>query len=569
MKNTTLVIISLFVISFSSYSQDNEMLVQKLKEVYVTELPKSFFVIQANTQMPVFTQAPQIIERLSEIKKNQLCPYIIMIWKDDAGIGKHFDKYLKDNYYIEADAFIKVIISSDLYQMLGERPNTAIHYFYNQNQYKTIDGKHERLNELMPYDLVTMSYDGKHPLKDDNLYHTNQVDYFPINDTIAIELFDGHEDRVRLTNITNGRVLKIFDLTRVNHLELFHRFMNYMNVSEEEIKKNNEYLNQIKRSPLRIDKVYVKDANEIYLIGSAQISYKTKETRYIPADYKKETITIKKGDYITENFSIIIKSDTSFSLGDIKVIDTFENNEYNNNNFVDPAGGFYKSDSTYYFFGYNYCKNEDRTYKQFYKRNKATNFIHTYKDDGSGLMLRQDSKGLATLTRPLGEFYFYNEGMYVFGNKEKVFCTLDLFPEIYEYDQKLSIKMITTDDLKYSFRDNSYDSLTVEQVPYFSFYPGFLMDNSVLALLYRQHNNFYIKLFDSKLSLLQTIDITDQIRLKEEMNSIYYYSNMAFFSDNFLNTTFCNEGGCFNERYRINVEPVNSSYFLNVGAFVR
>jgi len=294
MKNIALALISLFLTAFSSRGQTNELHIQKLKELYKSALPKSFFVVQANTQLPVFTQAPQIIERLEEIKKNQLCPYIIMIWKDDAGIGNHLDKYLKDNYYIEQDAFTKAFVSKELYEMLGDPPNTAIHYFYNQNRYKTIDGKHERWNELLPYDLISISYDGKHDLKDDNLYHTNQVDYFPINDSLAIELFDGHEDRVRLTNITNGRVLKIFDLTKVNHLELFHQFMNYMEVSEEEIKKNNEYLSKIKRSPLRIDKAYVKNADEIYLIGSAQISYKTKETRYIPGEQDIYRVIIKK-----------------------------------------------------------------------------------------------------------------------------------------------------------------------------------------------------------------------------------------------------------------------------------
>jgi hypothetical protein len=564
-------ILIFFFLAFSNYSMaiNNDEFIKKLKNVYSQELPSTFFVIQANTLLSTFTQSPQIIERLEEIKKYHLCPYIIMIWKDDAGIGKNFYKYLKENYYIDTTAFLKAIISDELYSELGYNINTTIHYFYNQKHFIKIDGKYESLSKIfLPYDIVSIKFDDKYLLEDDEYYHTNQVNYYPLNDTLAIELFDGHQDRVRLTNIINGKVNKVFDLNQIDHIELFNKFMNYLNLSEDELKKNNDYLNKIRRTPLRIDNVYIKNLSEIYLIGTAMISYRTPYIRYIPSDFKKETITIKPGDYVTDDFDIIIKTDTSFKVKDFNFINTILSNDYNNNNFIDPTGGIYIDEKgNFYMFGYNFCKNSDRTYKEFFKRNKNTNFIHTFVSDGLNLNFRQKEK--SKLHKPLGSFYFYQEGVYFFGTKDNVFAKFSIFPEIFSIKHEIPIAKTTHEKLNYSFLKNNYDTLTSENVPYYCFYPGFLFSNKILTLLIRVNQKFYLKLLDSDLNTIQELDVTEILHLKKEMSSLYFYSNMAFFSDNYLNTIYCNSSGCYNYRYKLSFSPVNSIYFERKENFIK
>lgn len=567
MKRTFILLFTLLYFPSILFALDNEKVINDLKKMYKKELPNSFFIIQANTLLPVFTQAPQIIERIEEIRKHQLCPYIFMIWKDEAGIGKHFFKYLKENYYIDTNDFVQAYIAPELYDQLGNNVNTTIHYFYNLKHFRKIDGKYERFTELLPYDLISIKFDNKYLLEDDSLYHTNQVNYYPINDTFAIELFDGHYDRVRLTNILNGKVLKIFNTDQINHIDLFNKFMNYLKLSEDELHKNNDYLNKIKRTPLRIDNAYIKSINEIYLIGTAQISYRTPEVRYIPGEFKSESIIVKQGDYITEDFGIIIKTDSSFKINDTKFINTFSNSEYNKNNFVDPTGGFYLKEGKYFLFGYNYCKNKDKTYKEFFKRNNSTQFIHTFSSDNINLVF--ENKGEAKLVRPLGKYYFYQEGIYLFGTKQHIYAIMNLFPEIYSYNNTNPVQKISKNIYNYSFRQNSYDTTTIESIPFYCFYPGYIIDHNVLAIFYRSDENFFLKFFDSKLNMIQELNVTDMLHLKDEMKSLYFYSNMAIISDNFLNIIFCNQDGCYNYRYQLSVEPFNSIYFARIDKFLR
>ncbi len=372
---------------------DSERIIYELSKLYGKELPPSFFVIQANTLLPSFTQGPQIVKQIDDIRKKQLCPFIFIIWKDEGGVGKHFYRFVKENYNLDTNKFLKIYLSDTIYNILGlNHPNTAVHYFYNLTHYKTIDGKYERLTDILPYDLIKVTFDKKCLMEDDNYYHTNQVSYFGINDTLAIEFFDSSQDYIRLTNLTNGKIFKIFDLSQIDYLGKFQNYMNYLNLSAEEVKQGNDFLKNIKRTPLKIYDVYIKNVSEIYLLGSCIIAYKTRKKYYIPSEFKKETITLKPGDVITSNFGIIIKTDTSFKVREIKILDEIKDNEYNTKNFVDITSGFYLKDKDVYTLGYNYFREKDKTYRQFYKRNKKTNFIHKFTVDSLFISFQEKGK---------------------------------------------------------------------------------------------------------------------------------------------------------------------------------
>lgn len=569
------ILISLILLIFYSIglSFDNEKFINGLKSLYKKELPRSFFVIQASTLLQGFTQSPQLIKRMEEIREYQLCPYVFMIWKDEGGVGKHFYKYLKEHYYIDTNEFVKAYISSELYDeldKLGKNVNTNIHYFYNLKHYIKIDGKYERVQTLLPYDLINIKFDNQYLLADDSLYHTNQVDYFPINDTLAIELYDGHKARVRLTNIITGKVLKVFDFNQIDHFGMFKRYMNYLHLSDEEIRKNNEYLNSIQRSPIMIDRAYIKSINEIYLVGDVRIMHRSPKTKYIPGEFKSETIIVKKGSYTTSNFDIIIKTDTSFKVKDIKFVDEIADNEYNRKHFLDAPGGIYIRDGKYYFYGYNYCINKDKTYKDFYRRNKSPQFIHIFKPHPKNdSLLIFEGKCESRSFRPFEEYYFYLSRIYMFGTEQNMYAVMDVFPDIYSFNESYPVKKISEEKYVYSFAKHNYDSTTIENIPYSIFHPGYILNDHLYAILYRSYDNYILKLFDTHLNVIQQIDMTDLLHLKKEMKSIEFSSSAVVISPNYISTIYCNQEGCYNYRYKIQFNPFNERYFSRAGKFIK
>lgn len=553
--------------SLPLFSVNNSLFLSKLKGELQKEIPTSFFVIQANTQQSTFTLAPQIIERMQEIHNTQLCPYVIFIWKDDAGIGeKNLHTYLKRNFYIDTSVFIQAIISDELFDILGNNSNSVVHYFYNQKPYIKIDGKYENLNKLLPYDLFSFNFEQQLLWEDSLIYHSNQVSYYPINDSLVIELADDNEIQVRLTDLKSGKIYSYLDNSSFDYISLFVKYMANLGLSEEEMRASSAYLDSIKRTPFKISHVYVKSPSEIYLVADGIISYRVKEKRYIPAEFKEETIVVNVGEYITMPFDMILKVDSSLKITSLKFIDRFENTKYNKSHFIETSTGFYIQDDMYFIYGYNYFANKDKTYDQFFKRNKSTQFIHQYSQDSLRITFNEMKKPV--LIRPLGEFYFYLNGMSFFKLKDRNYVYLDYFPEIYEFEHPNPVYWVTADKLEYAFKKNNYDtSIADVKVPFYAFERGFLMNDKVLIIPYRKNEQFYLKFFNTKMEVIQELEITSQLQLKKEMASVYFHSRMAFFSGEFFNIIYCKEGNCHNYRYKIKINPYQSGYFKDAERF--
>ncbi len=313
----------------------------------VKDLPESFFVIQAYTSLEAFTHAPAIIDRISEIKEYHLSPYIFMIWKDEGGLGKNFYYYLKKNYYIDTTEYLKAYIVDDrIFKTLGEVPNSEVYYFHKNKLVKKWDGKYDKLiAEQLPYEILSIG--NPEVLKWENhppYYHTNTSIFRPINDTFAIELFDGQEDRVRLVNIRTGKVVKVMHLYDImDYIDVYMRiFKNPYNFSKEEIMINDTFHRRIKRTPLRVENVYVKDMNEIYLLTDASIYAKSSKTFYVPGEYNMPTFEVKQGSITNFSYGIIVKTDTSFKAKDTLFIPSFDIDSFYVNNFIVHENEFLK-----------------------------------------------------------------------------------------------------------------------------------------------------------------------------------------------------------------------------------
>ena len=494
---------------------------------------------------------------MENIKKYQFCPYIFLIWKDGGGIGKNFKTYLKENYYVTENEFVLPLISDELYGTLGDSPNSVVHYFHNQQRILRIDGKYDDIPvSPLAYDFIKIDRKDKLILSDSSYFHSNQVDYFAINDSLSIELFDGHKDRVRLTNITNGKVLKVFDLDQIDYKNLYKQFFNFSNISIEAINESDDFLNHIKRTPLRIDKVYVKGINEIYLIGNATVEHRTDKKRYIPGEYKSETIVVNPGDFVTDGFDIVIKTDTSFRALDYVLIDQSSNLDYTNNHFVDPFSGFYIKDKQYYSFAYNYNPYKDKTYNQFFKRNKKTQFIHQFRREGNFLIFEEKMK--SECAHAFDSFYSSLDALHFFGTKTNTWVMFDLFPEIYNLSSIKPTQSIVPKEkeLHYTIPKSGYDDVE-PNYPFHAYQPGYGLNKSLLFILYRKENEFYVNVYDTRMHLVQQLNMSEEIWLVDQMSSIYFYSNMVAFTDNYLNTFYCDSEGCYNYRYSITYNPVN------------
>lgn len=574
MKNKLL--LSLLCITLCSFGNNStpfnqELFISKLEKLYGKKLPITFFIIQANTQLELYTNAPAIIKRTREIQSNHYCPYVFFIWKDPAGIGnKHIVKFMKDNFYIDTTQFIKPFISEELYDLLGSTPNSEVYYFKERKLLKKWDGKYDRLpTNSLPHSFLSVEKENDIIWNDySDYYHTNMSLYKPINDSLAVELFDGQEDRIRLTNILTGKVKKVMPLyNTINYIDVYIKiFNNPLNLSKEELERNDAYFKDIKRTPVRIGNAYVKNENEIYILGDVDVYHKAKSDFYIPGEYNTKTINVKKGALTNSNYALIIKTDTSFKVKDTLLMENFDElNDFQKNHFFTWEDAFYINDSLTYFTGYPYDKYIDKNYEDLFKRNKSTKFIYTFRKNGK--LLEPKEIGNATCKYPFEMFYRY-EDFEIFGTNKSIYATNLLFPEIYKYENTYPVAFVvdTTIVKSYVFVKDYEESSKKENIPFSVLCYAPINNNSMLAVFYFLKTDFYIGLFDSKMHILERRKITDLIDMKKEL---FNYELFPFFTDNYLNFIHCKNGQVNNRRLKIKFKAYNTNVLPKDEYFIK
>ncbi|GIV29115.1 MAG: hypothetical protein KatS3mg028_0181 [Bacteroidia bacterium] len=555
----------IFLALFCLYGQTQnkyKAFLNELKTMYGRELPESFFVIQAYTSLEAFTNAPAIIDRINEIRSSHLSPYIFMVWKDVGGLGNNFYYYLKKNYYIDTSEYLKAYIADEkIFKLLGEVPNSEIYYFHKNNLIKKWDGKYDKLiHDQLPYDIVM--FGKSNVLKWENVppyYHTNTSIFRPINDSLSIELFDGQEDRVRLVNTFTGKVLKVMPLYNIiDYTDVYMKiFKNPYNFSKDEILMNDTFHKRIKRTPLRIENVYAKNLNEIYLLSDASIYAKAPKSFYVPGEYKSPTFEVKQGSITNYSYGIIIKTDTSFKLLDTLFIPSFDIDSFYANNFIVHESEFLKKDTLYYIPGYLYNHFIDKTYEDFYKRNEKTEFVYTFRRNKNILEFVKKEKPVCQY--PFKLFYRY-ETFKFFANKKHIFACIDPFPEIYVDTSQTPITSIipSTITKKYVFVDEYKTPNKEPYIPFTIVGISPIINGKFLLIIYKLKNKLYYNLYNTNMQLVQNGSINEKIP-DIILEKIYY--GLAYITDNFIQIPYCDKTGCYN--YRIPIiqkNPVNKFY---------
>ena len=549
------------------------MFLKELQSNYQKPLPNAFFVIQASTLLEVFTNAPAIMARMEEMKKYQPCPYIFGIWNDDGGLGKNFNRYLKDNYYIDTSYFVKQYLSDTMYNLLGRAVNNQIHYFYRGKREFFCEGKYEHIpQEPLPYDIIELGEkEVSHFEESDDYYHTNMSWYFPVNDTLGVELFDAGkvEDRMRLCNLQTGRVYKKFDVSQIDYLGIFNQYYGHLGWDSTAIIEGDKELTYIKRTPLRIEYVNVISPEEIYLQCTPAITKKLTDTVYIPGEFNTETIILKPGDLMDSYYGLWIKTDTSFSIKDMIIVDNLTENEYNLNNFFIDTDKFLASgDSIFYFFSHYYTPTEDKTYEDLIKRNKNTQFIDAFKRKGN--MMVFDHKEKPRFIHPFEECFYYINGSdhFWFKTPRRKYSMFSLYPEIYAFDEEDPVLTITDPSkLKYSLLKGHYDTITKPHIPFYTYAMGYVYDKHFITFAYRLENKFFFDVYDANMQKVQHLDITETITDIIPYINDYLFGDQVYMTHNDFFIISCDNKGCSKTGYEIKMSPVNNFYLGNTGYF--
>ena len=570
--------ISLILLYSLIYSQtynpklfNEKQFLNLLKKYNGGELPPSFFVVQGYTNIEVFTNAPAMIKRIEEIKQYQLCPYIFYIWKDNGGIGKkNFYKYLKENYYIDTNVYHKVFVSDSLYDLLGTYPNSEIHYFHKGKRIFFCDGKYERVPKTsLPYEVIKIEEPEKSVfIEDENGYHSNGSFYYPINDTLGIELADigKSEERIRLVNLLNGKIYKKFNLNGFDYVNLFKKYFgNTIEISEDAIKE----LERIRRTPFRVEEVQVISENKIYLQSTPIIPSIAKDTVYVPSEFKNKTLKFPPGSIIQNSYGLWLITDTSLTIKDTILINDIEENNYTSNNFILYTNRFFKTDSLYYLYVYSYNEKEDKTYEQIFQRNKTLQFIHSFKRENNVLNFYKKEKPV--FSRDFGQsFPYLIDGLAFFGTNQDIYSYFPIFPEIYSIKQEKPILKITNQPLNYQFVGSTnwnYDNISKEYIPFYVLAQGYLLNKRIIYSLYKLNNDWYINLYDTEMNLIDSQKVTAYFKEIKKYFDKSLWDYALFVSPNYIYLPICESGGCKVLRYKISTHPVNKNYFSNKSSF--
>lgn len=530
----------------------------------------SFFVIKAQTILSYYTNVPAIKRQISEIRKYQVCPNILMVWVDNGKVGdRQFKKYLSENYDINESSGIKIIVSEELADYLGGKdfPNSQVYYFYKGKCIYQHDGKYDFIPEHpLPYDFLDIKFNKRIIFEDSTYLRTNQISFFPICDRLAIELADTHQDRIRLTDLETGRVLRVFEHSQIDwpkvFADVYSRLKNLPDgaQSAEIIRKGMDFFNQIKRTPLMIDNVYVKSVNCIYLIGDLSFPRTVQKKTYVPSEYKSDKIVIKKGEWVQESLTILIETDTTFTIKNLSFIPDFEQDVYFKKHLIDPTSGVFIDGDTALFFAYNHNSFKDKTYKSFFRRNVHKEFVHRFVREGD--FYKPVHKCKPRFYRDFRASYFYLGRFYFFSNDADIYLISDLYPEIYEMSERKPVGDLTAGlnvSLQYRLKQHNYDTLTSFNVPFKLLTPGLSYDCHFIYVPFIADKKLYLKAYDAQFREIFVYELSDSFKNQNHIFDFYFYPEMFFFTEHYLNVFYCDNNHCYLDRYTLEFKEVNTT----------
>ncbi len=566
-------IIILFAFFYVLKSQNHVLFLSEFKKICKPK-SNSFFVIQCKTNIELYTNAPAIIRRYREIRSHQICPYVYFICYDGAGVGDSIYAYFKKNFYVDTNEFTKIFLNKKLYSLLGDVKNSRVIYFNNNKVYEILDGKYDNVKNTFQYDFLKIknkkyySWDKKYGL------HTVSSRYYPINDTLSVELADSQEDRIRLTNIRNGKILNTFPLYhKINYQDVIYKKFNLESkIDFKSVKKMDSIFKDLKRTPLRIENVYVKNKDSIFLIGYVTYFYFPAENDfYIPGDYWL-TKKVRKGEITNKDFGIILLTNSNFEIKDTFFLNPFDN--LFKTKFVTYANGFFPYINKFYFSCYNFNSQTDSTYKLFYENNKNTQILLSMIADKNKIL--KLNKIHSPLNKQPFENFFGYEDFRIWGtNRENVYITNSIFPEIYHKDYDTSYLKVVYDNnihKEYKLHEmyKDYNANFDDKIPFSIIDHYITHDGKFLFLFYFFRSKVFINVYLPNMKLIQTIEITNYLN-SEILKKMFDYEISTYVTEKRI--VFAYTG--YQEKYSFieleyDLERYNKRYFdLNNELFIK
>jgi hypothetical protein len=504
-----------------NYSQNNiKFIINELNRKY--KINGTYFLVQMHSGIEAFTNAAALVRRLEEIKKFQSCKNIVYLVKDDGELGDNLYYYLNKNFYIDTSRNQKIIVDDKLFDKLGYATNSSIYFIKNNTFIKKIDGKYENLLHDLGTDILNISMTKLEVKGWENTppFIRNIANLlYPFNDTLCIEMADTQEDRIRLVDKRNGKVLKILPLYDILDYKsvYFNKFKNPLGISNDYFDRKDSILRHIKRTPLRIENIQYESDDEIYLLGDFNVYYPSKYNFYIPSDFNK-TIKVNKGSSTNVSVATIFK--LNFGL---KIVDTLflfsaiDTSDKAFRYFIQYTSAFKKVGDEFFFPGYNFDCFKDSTYDLLYKNNVSYKFIYAFKKDDNNI-LRFDKVMPPVSKHPLEKIMFNEKHFFFKNHDDKIFILNGIFPDIYEIHQEQPVGVIENYEKFYkkyklfSFNNYKYNSNDFnENIPFYVFSSFKYFNGKILGLFYILENKPIVAFYNPEFKLLAKYDLSAYI----------------------------------------------------------
>lgn len=540
-----------------SFNNKDSLFLERLRQIRPDITWNTFFLILAKTNVETYTNAPAILRQIRDIRRTQLCPYILIIWKDDGKIGeKQFKKYLERSYGLEETQFLKTFINDTLVDFIDTKfPNSMVFYFHEGKIIYAHDGKYDFFPDRpLPYNIVSLHKDSTGRISESAFLRSTLSEFLCLNDTLCLELADVHNERLRLIDLKNRKTLKVFDESRFNVTELYYRIISryFSNLDKAAIARQIHKLNSIRRSAFRISKLYVRDS-VVFIITELTSSIPAQHKIFVPVDYKEKNIAIRKGELIDEDIFLIIKTDKFLNVLDTFFLADLDQDAYMSNYLCDPTTFFDYQNGQAVLYSYKYNPRKDKTYPVFYRKNRGVRFCHKFIRDGDELKFH--SVLTPKYIRDFGESYFTHNPVHIVRTKNDTYLIFSIYPEVFSVNSKRPVSSVLgaqSADLHYSFPKNLYDTLTAEIIPLRVLATKTFYDKLIFTLL-KLNEKLFVNVFNNRFQLLSSVDVTNTLK---DVRDKLYPDNVSI-SDRYLYIFDVCQGELLYYRYAIDFNSFN------------
>lgn len=553
-------------------AQSDSAFLAALEKKIQRPLPSSFFLIQATTGLTTYSNAPQILQNLNLIRRWQLCPYVVFLWKDELPVGdKHLLAYFEKYYFLKNSDKTFIVVSDSLYDVLA-RPgyDIQVYYFHEGRRLLSLNGKYESLPEkTLPYKLIDIESVAEFNFEDTLYFHDNLERFFPLSDSLAISISEDHFAPLRLVRIPDGKVIGFYKPPQKVVIEWIYKYLNSRKYTWDEIKRGVQILDTMRRTSFKPYHIYVKDTSIfVYCDLSAYVPNRV-ENRSTPTPFRDlKKFSYNKGDLIQEgNVAIVKLNKKTLATEKIYFLDVHQDNKYYKNNFIAFSEGFYYSRDTFFVFGYKYNNVKHDSYEKFFRKNRKFKFIHCFKAVGDSLLFCGKAK--PRYMRNFGEVYHCALVHFFFRTPDGVFVFNEYFPEIYNLKfKKPQISWVEDPfGLKYKipyFYDTSY-----AEIPFYAFRPFFILNNKILALLTIENFwNLKLSFYLPEFTKLYSVSL-NEILPNNFYTRIWDMEDGHFFmTENYLYFFHCfKSSGCKLLRIKYRINPINQVALELIGSF--